>query len=381
MAFTRRRYQSGCLYREKRKAGPDVWVFRYRDGQANRKEIIGSAEQFPTKSDARRACESLRIQINLGTSRPRTLADLIAHYTEKELSETSKKAYSTREMYGSYIRTWILPGWGTHSLSDVRTVDVEAWLGGLSLANASKAKIRSIMHALFNHAMRYEFFDRNPISLVRQSAKREKVPDVLTADEIGALLVELREPCHTAVLLASCTGLRISELLGLQWRDIQFDAGEIRPVRAIVDAHVGALKTEASGKAVPMALDLASALLDWRGTCPYNQDSDFVFGSPEMNGTQPYWPDSLLRKVIHPAAVRAGITKHIGWHSFRRTLATLLQASGASVKATQDALRHASSRLTLELYAQSVPEDQRTAQAGILRAVTASVPKRSLINL
>ena len=381
MAFARRRYQSGCLYREERKGGPDVWVFRYRDGQANRKEIIGTLEQFPTKSAARKVCESLRVQINNGASRPRTVADLIAHYTEKELSENSNKAHSTRDMYGSYIRTWVLPEWGTHSLSDVRTVDVEAWLGGLSLANASKAKIRSIMSAVFNHAMRYEWADKNPITLVRQSAKRERLPDVLTAEEIGALLVELREPCYTAVLLASCTGLRVSELLGLKWQDIHFEAGEIRPVRAIVDAHIGTLKTEASGKAVPMALDLASALLDWRGTCPYNQDSDFVFGSPEMNGTQPYWPDSMLRKVIRPAAVRAGIAKHIGWHSFRRSLATLLQANGVSVKATQDMLRHASSRLTLDLYAQSVPEDRRIAQAGILRAVTASVPKRSLINL
>ena len=76
---------------------------------------------------------------------------------------------------------------------------------------------------------------------------------MLTAEEIGALLAELREPCRTAVLLASCTGLRVSELLALKWEDIHFDAGEIRPVRAIVDAHVGALKTEASGKAVPMA--------------------------------------------------------------------------------------------------------------------------------
>ena len=149
MAFTRRRYQNGCLLKEKRKRGPAVWVFRYRDGDSNRKEIIGTVEQFPTKSDARKACESLRVQINLGNLRPRNLADLIAHYTEKELSETSNKAHSTRDVYGSYIKTWILPDWGTHSLSDVRTVDVEAWLGDLSLANASKAKIRNIMSAIF----------------------------------------------------------------------------------------------------------------------------------------------------------------------------------------------------------------------------------------
>ena len=50
------------------------------------------------------------------------------------------------------------------------------------------------------------------------------------------------------------------------------------------------------------------------------------------------------------AAARAGISQHIGWHSFRRTLATLLQYNGEMVKTTQDMLRHATSRLTLELY-------------------------------
>jgi integrase len=126
---------------------------------------------------------------------------------------------------------------------------------------------------------------------------------------------------------------------------------------------------------------LTEALLDWRGRCPYNQDSDYLFGSPDMGGRQPYWPDSLLRKVIRPAAVRAGISKHLGWHSFRRTLATLLQANGASVKATQDLLRHASSRLTMDLYAQSITADRREAQSGVVAAVLlASVPKCSLIN-
>ncbi len=375
-----RRYQDGCLYREKRKAGPDVWVFRFRDGQINRKEKVGTVKQFATRRAAMQAAEPLRANVNKETRAPRTVAELVSHYTEKELSADGCKAHSTREVYGSYIKTWVVPMWGPCSMYDVRTVDVEAWLDTLPLANGSRAKIRNVMSAIFSHAMRYEWLDRNPITLVRQSAKRQRLPDVLTAEEIGALLGELTDPCQTAVLLAATTGLRVSELMGLAWSDIDFDKGEIRPCRAIVDQVIGNLKTEASGRAVPMDPALASALLDWRRRCPYKQDSDFLFGSPDMDGRQPYWPDSLLRKVIRPAAKRAKITKHIGWHSFRRTPATLLQANGASVKATQDMLRHASSRLTMDLYAQGIPADRRAAQSGVIGAVLAAfVPKRSLI--
>src|SRR5438270_6088583 len=101
-----KRYQNGCLYREKRKTGPDVWVFRFRDGQTNRKEIIGTVEEFSTKTKALRACELLRANINQGTRAPRTIAELVAHYSEKELGT---KAYSTGHVHGSLIRTWILP--------------------------------------------------------------------------------------------------------------------------------------------------------------------------------------------------------------------------------------------------------------------------------
>ena len=91
-------------------------------------------------------------------------------------------------------------------------------------------------------------------------------------------------------------GCAYLNLLALKWSDVHFNKGEIRPCRAIVDQVVGNLKTEASGKAVPMDAALAEVLLDWRGRCPYNQDADYIFGSPEMDGEQPYcliWRDAV----------------------------------------------------------------------------------------
>ena len=59
------------------------------------------------------------------------------------------------------------------------------------------------MSVLFNHARRYDLYDRNPIQWVRQSARRRSVPDVLTGDEVRKLLAALEPREQIMVLLAS----------------------------------------------------------------------------------------------------------------------------------------------------------------------------------
>jgi integrase len=364
-----RRYQTGCLFRESRETGPDVWVFRFRDGQHNRKQIIGTVEEFPTKTRALRACERLRGDINKNTGTPRTMAELVEHYRQKEMSENGSKSYATRKAYDVYLRNWIVPVWGTRSLSDVRTVAVEDWLRSLPLANGSRAKIRNLMSTLFNHAMRYEWAEKNPIRLVRQSAKRERTPDVLTAEEIRALLSQLEGPYYVMAFLAAVKGLRVSELLALKWEDVNFAAGEMRLTRAIVCQHVGPLKTAASQKPVPMDAALSALLLDWRSRCPYNQEQDYVFASVEKHGEQPLWPSSAMSKHIRPAAKRAGILKHVRWHVFRHSFATLLKGNGEDVKTVQESLRHADSKVTLDTYTQGLMPVKRAAQRKVIEMI------------
>jgi integrase len=140
----------------------------------------------------------------------------------------------------------------------------------LPLARGSKAKIRNIMSALFCHAIRWEWAEKNPITSVRQSAKRSRTPDVLTPEEITALLCKLPEPLRTAAELDAFTGLRRGELIGLRWQDIDFESLVIHVRRSVVLMVQGAPKTEASGKDVPLDSALAKSLMRFRDSSTYN---------------------------------------------------------------------------------------------------------------
>jgi site-specific recombinase XerD len=82
---------------------------------------------------------------------------------------------------------------------------------------------------------------------------------------------------------------------------------------------------------------VAADLWVWQNTSQYRQPEDWVFASPHTHGLRPFWPDITLAKVIRPAAVKAGIRKRIGWHTFRHSFSTLLGGNGENVKVVQGA--------------------------------------------
>ncbi len=370
----RSRFQQGSLQLVDRSGGQKVWEYRWYeiqpDGNRRRRNLVlGTLEQFPNETAAQKAVAALRADINAESPRmhltPISVQILVEHYREKELCEGSGKTYATRKTYEGYFRKWILPRWSDYRVKDVRSVAVEEWLRSLKLSNGSKAKMRNIMHAVFNHAVRWEWHDRNPITHVRQSAKRSKVPIVLTIEEIGALLRLLKEPARTAVFLDVLTGLRVGELLALRWCDIDFEKSQIYVTRSIVMQRLGDCKTEASRKPVPLDFHLAEALYSWRVQSPYPLAEDLVFASPHSNGRLPYWPGALFRAHILPAAKALHI-EGMGWHTFRRTYSTLLKANGEDVKTVQELLRHANSLVTMNLYAQAITQTKREAQSRVM---------------
>lgn len=234
----------------------------------------------------------------------------------------------------------------------------------LDLARGSKAKIRNHMSALFSHCMRHELYHKplNPISTVWQSAKRERTPEILTVEEIRAILSHIDPPAiRVMVAVAATTGLRRSEMRGLKWRDADLDNLWFTLQRGVVRKLHTKLKTEASRKGAPMKPELAVLLREWRKQTPYLMDSDWVFASPYTNGERPYWPESAMADHVRPAAKTAGITKHVGWHTFRHSMGSLLGQAGENIKVVQELLRHANSRITIDVYQQANRDAKRSA--------------------
>jgi integrase len=222
------------------------------------------------------------------------------------------------------------------------------------------------MSLLFNHGRRHDRCERNPIQWVRQSAKRRRAPDILTASEVQRLLANLRLRERTLVLLAVTTGLRRSELFALKWKDVDFENRQLHVMRSIVQNVVGVCKTESSQKPVPAHDDLIEALRQRHRETPYQSSESWVFASPVNQGRWPYLAQQILRRHILPVARRLGITKRIGWHTFRHTYSTLLRSTGAELKIMQELLSHSTIRVTLDTYTQAVTTEKRNAQEAVV---------------
>jgi integrase len=370
------RYQNGTIDRVSRAKGADVWVYRWRETgpdrqRIQRKKVIGTVIQYKTKAAATKATENLRSEINSSTERIRkmTVGDAWGHYQDHELRDPlANRSPTTIAVYLGFFQSLILPDWRDTPIDAVKPKAVEKWLSKLErkdkpLAPATKAKVRNLLSALYSHLKRHELWiGDNPIASVRQPAQRQREPDVLSVDEVRDLINNITGPAaRVMVLVAAASGLRRSEWRGLKWSDLDFDRLVFHLKRGLVRNDETRLKTAASRKPLPMHPELAQVLKQWRTETPYPEDEAWVFASPATGGKMPYWPDAILKDHVRPALRSARIDKTVGWHTFRHSLGTTLSDSGENIKVIQELLRHANSRITLDLYTQATTPAKVTA--------------------
>ncbi|MDR1003685.1 MAG: site-specific tyrosine recombinase XerD [Prevotellaceae bacterium] len=261
---------------------------------------------------------------------------------EKGLSENTLDAYLTD--LNKLLAFLHLENLG---MLDVMLTDLEQFAAGLhdiGIHPVSQARVISGIKSFFHFLVMHDYRDDNPAELLEAPKKGFKLPEVLTVEEIDAIIgaVDMSKSegqRNRAMLetLYSC-GLRVSELCGMKLSDLYFEEGFI--------------KVEGKGskqRLVPVSPHAVKEINYWlteriQGRIKPGYE-DYLFLARWGNGISRIMVFHLIKEL----AERAGITKNISPHTFRHSFATHLLEGGANLRAIQAMLGH-ESIATTEIY-------------------------------
>lgn len=367
-------YQRGSIRRIKRANGKQVWEWRYRVRGVMKQETFPAAD-FPNQKALWPHLETRIRLLNQGESEPipqaATMAQLIEKYQLKYLSEMAK---STRDTDGSMLRVHIEPRWSDTLVADVRAEAVEDWIKtlkgetGKPLSSASKARARKIMKLLIDRAMFWEMIPHreNPIKLVKVkgATKRQKPIVIATIPQVNQLIAALPQPYSLMVLVTASLGLRVEEVIPLQWEDFDFAARTVTISRAYTHSELKETKTEASNAHLPVEgtlLDVLTSMKDGK--------TGWMFPSPVTGRCMS--ADTILSKKIKPVLLQLGLPK-IGWHSIRHSYKSWIGGSTATPSQQKDMMRHADISTTMDIYGGTPVDEMRPFVAAIGSKLTFS---------
>lgn len=376
--MARRRFQKGSI-RKRGKRNP-IWELQYwidcinPDGSIGRKresKILGYVSDL-TKKQAHKLAQEFLQPVNTGKITPFsmiTLREFVEGYFVPIVFPILKA--STGKHYRITFNKHLLPAFGEYRLCDIRTLDLQRFILEKSQGGASWEAVshfRNLVSKVYSMARKWgHFAGENPASgvdLPPKTAVREK--HVLGPEQFRSLLVRLKEPVRTMAFLAMTTGLRVGEILGLRWQDVELTKRQLTVSQSIYRGTMGTPKTKSSCRVLPLPECLVNELEAHYRRSGYPEGPQLVFRTG--SGT-PYNDTNLLHRHIKPAGKAIG-APWLSWHVFRRTHCTLFQLAGGSLKDAQAQLGHASAVVTMQHYTVSIPGHQRQAIENLAELVT-----------
>lgn len=275
--------------------------------------------------------------------------------------------FATQNKYRTQITNHIVPTFGERQMCQIDRPTVEAWLLAKEQAGLgwwSRVDLKGVLSAIFTAAKNWKLWEGdNPTEGVRIGRKklvREK--HLMTAEQLGQILAGVDEEWRFLILILLGLGLRISEALGLKWKDVNFEDGTLTVARRWYRGDLDNTKTEHSAATI----QLGPLAVDFRNRYPGPQALDsFVFIGDD--GVMPPDDRDVLRYEFRPVLKRLKLYyPGFGWHAFRRQNITWRQTvGGATPIEAQKAARHGSLDMTM-LYTLSDAERERAQVQAIV---------------
>ncbi len=293
---------------------------------------------------------------------------------------------STRVSYEGHINNHIKPKLGKVKLQKLDTVKIQKFInerhdkgctnsnGGLSAKTVKN--IYNTLNLALEQAVRNNILYKNPCSAVVLPKQEKKNAKFLTLDEQNKLLLASENNRLGIVTqLAIYTGMRLGELLGLKWEDIDFDKRTLEVKRTLnrlknyngeskTELVLDTPKTKNSNRVIPLTEVIVERLLKYKAIqdsekeyaedC-YN-DEDFVFSNEIGQPIEPKRYQTIFKEIVKEAGL-----KDVNFHQIRHGFATNGIALGVNTKVISEILGHSDITTTLNIYSHVMKEVKHEA--------------------
>lgn len=374
----------------KRKYGEGS-IFLRKDGRWEGRVVVGYKENgnpktksvtAKTQSECKEKLQSLKEQCGRTTDRLKPdmpfgdwMDFWFQNFSKPKIRETTMECYENR------IYNHIIPEIGKIPLCKLTQNDLQQFYArlkkggrrrlveyyGEGLSNRMVRSCHTTCRTALEKAVTEGLITVNPAIGCRLPPKKAKEMQVLTQDEIRRFLIQANEEgYYEFFLLELTTGMRRGEILGLQWKDVNFATGELHIRRQVVKKGAQTLISKPKTKSSIRTILLPPGMVEILAELKKNATCDWVFPSPVKEG-EPRNPDSLygrFQKILQRAQC-----KKVRFHDLRHTFATMALENGMDIKTLSAMIGHISAETTLNIYSHITDTMQKQAAVKIDREI------------
>ncbi|KAA0995504.1 DUF3596 domain-containing protein [Pseudomonas sp. ANT_J12] len=282
------------------------------------------------------------------------LGDYLLEWLERK-SQTLKS--STISFYGTTIRSTLIPMFGNLAMAELSKKIIREKLSSHHVANKTLTNVQSCLRSALNDAVEDEILESNPLSgwayKNREQLKEEDDVDPFTREEQSAILAAARGDTWPQLQFSFWTGLRPSELIALEWGDIDWIAGEVRIVRAKTRAakEPESTKTLAGRRTVKLLAPAREALIK-------QKELTFLAGGRIFLNpiTLEPWKHAgyIYRVIWTPAMKKSGVRYRRPYQS-RHTYASMMLSAGENPMWVAKQLGHKDWTMIAKVYGRWMP--------------------------
>jgi len=274
-----------------------------------------------------------------------------------EIHKNNRKHFTQK----SYIRSYdlhIKPTFGKMKLNKIKPSLIASWQNNLldKLASSTVQTIRIIFHTMFDDAMRDEFIEKNPISLIKAPKSEERrLKKPFSIEEINKILNFITPKMKAYFAIGFYTGMRTGEIIALKWSDIDLEKKTINISRAIRQGVEDTPKTKNSIREVEILDVLIPYLIEHR---KLSKDSSiYVF---ETYNNKPFTTSDKISSHYWRPCLKEENIEYRNLYQMRHSFASMMISNGEDILWVSSMLGHKDSTTTLEKYARYIKQDKRT---------------------